>query len=1038
MVTPLQIHTFGGVAIRLQGNARQFDARSAEALLVYLACHARPLGREVLAEFFWPDRTAEQARTNLRVALHRLRQQLAPYLLISRQTVAFQPGLAPQVDCLDFESHLAAGRLAEATALYSGDFLNDFYLDGSPAFEQWALLERERLRTLAIAAFQQLISRQSAAGQLASAITSAHRLLQLDALHEPTHRQLIRLLAQAGQRSAALVQYETCRQLLQRELGAVPDAATTALVEQIRTGELGITDYELRNHEEDRPSFVTHHAKIVTLPPQPTPFIGREAELAQIATLLANPDCRLLSLLGAGGMGKTRLALAAAARQVDHFAEGVCFVPLVAVAAPEFLFAAIRESLHLPSGHEPAETQVTAYLQGRQLLLILDNFEHLLLMADTVARLLRQAPQIKVLVTTRTRLQIVEEWLLPVTGLAGGDDPASSAAQLFIRSAQRVQPDFDTTGQAAAIADICQRVEGMPLAIELAAGWVRLMSCGEIALRLAHSFDLLNSTTSNRPERHRSIRALFDQSWRLLSGLEQQLLMHLSIFRGGWQLEEAAVVLDELLSTPPGAGVAPQPLLNLLLALVDQSLVQRAGHQRFTLHELIRQYAFEHFGAGAAVEAVRRRHFDAYLALARRADAHLRGPDAHHWFQRLDAELDNLRAALQWAIACGHVREVAWLGVALVWFWQRRGHVRETIQWLAPLLPQRQRLAPALRLAYLQVIFMAWAVLGEFPKALQQQQELTELAQACENPKLQATTLLALAIAIPDFTAATVAFDKTIALARQLQAAQADVPETPDEFCLLGNDIPHLLANALHWYGELRLGRGDYAGVTALCRESLAILRGMGNCDTIAYPLGNLGRLALIDGEVDQAHSLIGEAVSLSRTIGNHFGLAYWLPWLGRTHHYLGQVESAWQRLTEARHLAQTIAYYPILPNMETGLAAIALQRHDLLLAQQMLAAAFVGLSKARWVTGDLVEALLTLMRLTAAKQQFTQAATLWGLAARLQGEIHHRLDAPLRPVVDAAQATVRAALAPVAFAEAFAFGEQMTLDEAFATLLLR
>ena len=218
-----------------QAQPLHFATHPVEALLVYLACQDRPLGRDELAELLWPERTQEQARVNLRVTLYRLRGQVEPYLLITRQQLALNPDAVVDLDARQFERHLAAGELAVATALYRGDFLAGFYLDGSPAFEQWALLERERLRTLAIAAYQQLVDQAATAGQLDAATAYAQRLLQLDPWHEPTHRQLMRLLAHAGQRSAALAQYETCRTLLAAELGVAPDEATTALYEQIRT-----------------------------------------------------------------------------------------------------------------------------------------------------------------------------------------------------------------------------------------------------------------------------------------------------------------------------------------------------------------------------------------------------------------------------------------------------------------------------------------------------------------------------------------------------------------------------------------------------------------------------------------------------------------------------------------------------------------------------------------------------------------------------------------------------------------------------------
>ena len=332
-----------------------------------------------------------------------------------------------------------------------------FYLDGSPAFEQWALLERERLRTLAIAAYQQLVDQAATAGQLEVATAYAQRLLQLDPWHEPTHRQLMRLLAHAGQRSAALAQYETCRTLLAAELGVAPDETTTALYEQLRTQaqDVGVGNGATINIGQTAPPPVADNqnspispAKSHNLPLQSTPLIGRSAELAQIASLLANPDCRLLTLLGVGGIGKTRLAIDAAKRLLDAdtrkldswVAEEVCFVALASVEKAELVLATIAKSLELQATGSELQAEIAAYLEQRTLLLVLDNFEHLPDAADTIAQLLQGAAGVKILVTSRERLHLREEWLMPVAGLALAEGLMSEAGQLFFRSAQRVQP----------------------------------------------------------------------------------------------------------------------------------------------------------------------------------------------------------------------------------------------------------------------------------------------------------------------------------------------------------------------------------------------------------------------------------------------------------------------------------------------------------------------------------------------------------------------------------------------------------------------
>ena len=568
----------------------------------------------------WPERTQEQARANLRVTLHRLRGQVDPYLLITRQQLALNPAAVVDLDARQFERHLAAGEFAAAVTLYRGDFLASFYLDGSPAFEQWALLERERLRTLAIAAYQQLVDQAATAGQLDAAIAHAQHLLQLDPLHEPTYRQLMRLLARAGQRSAALAQYQTCRQLLASELDVTPDDATTALYEQLRTQ---AQDDGIENGATTTISPVAappaagnqntpiSSAKSHNLPLQSTPLVGRSAELAQIVSLLANPDCRLLTLLGVGGIGKTRLAIGAAKRVLDAdtrkqdswVAEEVYFVSLVSVEKAEQVLATIAESLELQVTSSDLRVDIASYLQSRTLLLVLDNFEHLPDAADTVAHLLQGATEVKILVTSRERLHLREEWLMPVAGLALAEGLLSEAGQLFFLSAQRVQPAFSSYGQEEAIATICAQVEGMPLAIELAASWVRFMSCAEIARQLAQNSHIFTSTLRNVPERHRNLRSLFEHSWQMLSPDERRLYARLSVFRGSFDREAAEQVA---FATLP-----------LLAALIDKSMLRHIPVGKYELHELLRQFGVVKLEEFGELAATRERHIDYFIAKTR-------------------------------------------------------------------------------------------------------------------------------------------------------------------------------------------------------------------------------------------------------------------------------------------------------------------------------------------------------------------------------------------------------------------------------------
>jgi predicted ATPase/DNA-binding SARP family transcriptional activator len=1039
----LTIHTLGTVSIELHTGPRKgaptatseiqlvkLETRTAQALLFYLACQGRPISRDGLAELLWPERSQGQALANLRLALHRLRRQIDPFLLVTRQSVGLNANVAIEVDVANFEKHLAAGQLEAATALYRGDFLDGFYLDDSPLFEQWTMLERERLRTLALAAWQQLIEQRIANGQPQAAIHGAQRLLQLDPLHEATHRQLMRLLAQSGQRSAALTHYETFCRLLHDELDAPPDETTVALSDEIREG---VTRWQGDKMTDKSPLHRVTLSSIHSLPPQPTSFIGREAELAQIEKLLANPDCRLLTLLGVGGIGKTRLAIESARRICEPasvpipspqspipsspFPDGVCFVAVAPVEESTLLPVAIAQSLGLPNSGGDLLVQIATYLQPQSLLLILDNFEQMVEGGETVAHLLRHAPGLKVLVTSRQRLRLMEEWLLPVSGLSSQSGVGDEAGQLFLRSAQRVKPDFVADGQAEAIAAICRQVEGMPLALELAASWVRVMTCEAIARQIAANLDFLTSSLRNLPERHRSLRAVFDQSWRLLSAAEQRLLGRVTLFRGGWTLEEAAAVAE---ATP-----------HLLGSLVDKGLLRTDAQGRFAIHELICQYAAEHLATSGEGDLLRRRHFTVYLTLARTADVQLRGPQAAIGYGRIDAERDNLRAAWEWALATENFEDAAWLGVALSHFWSVRVYFQEALFWLKQLLPQRQRLPHDLRLALLLALYQFWRGQEDFASIDGYMDEFRQLQENSAHKCLQAVVWRCMAVASADYDQAIVHWERCIGLLRE-----AGDPRPVDNTYSAYSDSGYQLAFALFRQGIRLIDTGDYDVAERLSAESLSLFRRRENRDYIVEPLGSLGRLALLRGDLPQARLLLQEAVAIARSIGNVLGLNNLLPRLGVAILYSGDPVGARRLLLESLHFSRTLGSPMYQAWSCTYLADAALWQGEVEESARWMAEALAHHVHPRWVRTETVDFLWVAARLAAAQGQYQRAATLFGLAGQMGQRIRYRAPGPVRPHIDASLATVQAALGPAAFAESFAAGQGMALAEGFATVV--
>lgn len=413
------------------------------------------------------------------------------------------------------------------------------------------------------------------------------------------------------------------------------------------------------------------HSQDETLPHQPTPFLGRQSEVAALCRLLDEPACRLITLSGPGGIGKTRLAIEVAAQVRHQFADGVAFVPLQAVASAQLLASTIADALRLPlQGQAETATQLLQALHDRQLLLVLDNFEQLLDGADLLLRILRAAPEVTVLVTSREVLNLREEWLFAVTELdlpgdgAGAELLQSSAVQLFVACAQRVRRDFDLAVEGPAVAQICRLVAGMPLAIELAAAWAKSLPCAEIAAEIGRNLLFLEANLRDLPERHRSVRAAFDQSWRLLSAAEQRVFRRLAVFRGGFTPDAAIQVADATLP--------------LLAALVDKSLIRLDSGGRYQTHELLRQYAELHLlSEPDETIATQRTHATYYAGWL-----YPQEPELFHGRRALDAiagELENVRAAWQWAAAQVDLHAIQQSAYSLWAYYQQRGPVWEGI-----------------------------------------------------------------------------------------------------------------------------------------------------------------------------------------------------------------------------------------------------------------------------------------------------------------------------------------------------------------------
>ena len=645
----LSLQLLGTFSASLDGRRVEgFATNKERALFAYLAVEAdRPHPRDRLATLLWPDLPPDKARNNFRVTLHRLRQTVqhphAEVIRATRETVGINPDVDTQVDANVLAQKLEAvrehddgtgpcpachARLTQAVELYGGPFLAGLTTDGSQPFDAWVRHKREWHHLRVLAALATLAQFHRLRGDSEMAQKYAHRQLKLEPWRERAHRQLMHTLACSGNYTAALAQFETCRQTLADELGVDPSPQTARLYEKI---------------------LAARETRFRPLPNVQGALIGREQEIAQIVERLADPTCRLLTLFGPGGVGKSRLALAVARRQETAFLHGICHVPLAAVDSPDRLLGAIaRAADYQFQNHGDRRSELLRYLEKKEMLLVLDNFEHLVSERELLPALLDCAPGLKVLVTSRIRLNLKEEQVIELQGLAypeqdEGEEPERyGAVKLFMDRAKQVQPGFELSSQtASSVSRLCRYLAGIPLAIELAASWSRVLAPQQILSQIRDSIDFLESPVLDERDRHRSMRACFEHSWLLLDDERRDALMKLSLFRGGFDVEAAQEVTGASLRT--------------LTALVDRSLLAHdvpAG--RLHMHELLRNFAGDKLRGAGQTGATRDAHSAYYLKVLARVLPDLKGPDQLGALDAIDADIDNVRAAWRRAVTRGH------------------------------------------------------------------------------------------------------------------------------------------------------------------------------------------------------------------------------------------------------------------------------------------------------------------------------------------------------------------------------------------------
>ncbi|HEU5098478.1 MAG TPA: BTAD domain-containing putative transcriptional regulator [Roseiflexaceae bacterium] len=929
-----------------------FTYAKVRALLAYLAVGTqRPYPRAELATLLWPDQPEQAARASLSQALTTLRNALGdkgaerPLLLADSQHVQLDPNSRMEVDVAQFlalleaaDAHIhyswrtcssCADHLQPALDFYRGDFLADLSIADSDVFEEWATLQREHLRQRAFSALERLVERAQWRGAYKEALTYAQRLVALEPLFEVHQRTYMRLLALNGEQAAALSQYRQYQTLLAEELVTEPEDVTTALFDQIRRGDMA-------GLQPAQPPFV--------VPWPPTSLVNRLDELQVICARLRDLNVRAVTITGAGGIGKTRLALEAAHALRYDFEDGIYFVELAALSDATLVANTIAQALGVKErpGYS-IRALLCDYLRAKRLLLILDNFEHVVTAAPLVSELLAACPALTVLATSRAALTIRAEQQFTLEPLADAD-----AMQLFLQRARAAGAVLtDNQADTAIYSEICQRLDRLPLAIELIAVRARTLTPLELLRQLERPLQALVRGPRDVPIRHRALRNAIQWSYDLLEPEEQRVFISLGVFAGGCTVEAAQAVVGD-----------PFLVLPMLESLHGASLVQQqtiADETRFVMLETIREFAIEQLKSqeecppAAGHLSVQRRHAEFFLALLEQAVPELSGPRRMQWTQRLKAEIVNLRIALQTLIE-GRDGTTALQLVAMLWpYWSDQGYLNEGRDCLDRVLALADTTSDAAMSvahheALLGAAFMAF-VQDDYACARQRYEELLALAQRSGQQLYTAKALNGLGIVVQcighlseagnlleqSITASQAVgdlggehwtvFNLAFVRAQQgkIDAARA-LFERAITFNRSGANASRL-GNVLAYYAYAITHQGDYGDARPLAEEALTI----GIREDLPWmqqiALQTLGLLAFQHEDHATARQLFERALVQSQRLGDGLYIATALGFLGLIDIRERACVRAYERLAAALQLAQAIRSPKAITLVFEGLA---------------------------------------------------------------------------------------------------------------------
>lgn len=967
----VQLHLLGPFLLQDTKPIR-LPRRKVEALLAYLALYPQAHTREQLAALLWGDVPNARARTSLRTALRVLRQHVSPDLLVSeRDTLQLNPDYPLWVDARELENahravsagrNLAARELDAVCDLYRGDLLAEFY-------EDWIAPLREHYRRLYLELLLYRVQQLRAASEYERALQMAQRVLAADPANENAFQHMMFCHVALGQRQKALQVYAQCVNALRRELNVEPLAETVALYEWITQTAAPPT---------------TRAARLTNLPLPLNSFVGRQREMAALKEYLARERC--VTLTGAGGGGKTRLAIQTGIELLDAFPDGVWWVELASLSHETQVAWAVAKALGVREQPGEALAQTVVNWLGsapRKLLLILDNCEHLLDACATLAEtLLRACSGLKILATSREPLRISGEqvWNLPMLAAPDAQNMTLTdllfeyaAVRLFVERARLVKPDFALDGSnARAVVKICERLDGIPLAIELAAARVNLLSPQEIAARLGDRFNLLADGPRAALPRQQTLRALMDWSFDLLTPPERVLFWRLGVFSGGRTLRAIEAVCVD-------GAVTRENVLELLARLVAKSLLtaqEKLGATRYSFLDTIKQYAREKLRASGEHDAVRDRHLAYYAQMATQAERELAGPQQALWMAKLELDHYNLRNALEWAFATAQ-REAAFSLAAALWrFWKVHGHYSEGRAWYARLLdaPEAANVSPRTRAAALYAAGMLAYYQSDAASAEQYHRAGLGLYRELRDELGIARALAGLGLALRvqgAYDAAQTCFQDALTLARQHRQQE-------------------IIASCLRYLGLVAVAQGEYARAVALYEQALPEHQALGDEEALANLFNNLAIALTYVGELERAQQLNEASLEIRRRLDDLHGMALSLHTLA----YYARVRGDWANAHQL--LREALTYYQRLGAKENTLEGL-----------ESIAFCALHLGNAK------------------------RAAMLYGAAQQLRTLYAIPRSAPSQQEFENEVARVRAACAD--FDAAWDAGQAMTLEQAMA-----